>query len=288
MADTAAEDPAPRQRPTLAALDARLAVLERGKPQTPAEKLARQGALIALVLSITTGAYTIYDNFWARPHERKVARAEQDFELVQRTLQQISATNQALAQIPPGTNRAVAQQTMLAALAQKRSQLAIVLPLVDRVADRLTTSDYYILSGEEMTAGDPAASRKFAEAAVTHARNPYERLEALRNRGAAQFISGDPDAGRASFAAAAAAGPGDGLAPNRAVVYGNWAAAEAMSGNCPAVDGLLRHFAADMARVGNPDVQLNISAMVRQQLAGQRRCRWDDALLGGASDTTQP
>ena len=55
-----------------------------------------------------------------------------------------------------------------------------------------------------------------------------------------------------------------------------------------AVDGLLRRFAADMARVGNPDVQLNSSAMVRQQLAGQRACRRDDKLLGGPSDATQP
>jgi len=268
----------PRKAPTLAGLEARLELLEQGKPKTWQEKFTRNGALIALVLSITTGAYTIYDNFWAKPRARIVAQNDADLREVQRGLAEIAAINQSLGSMVT-TNAAARLSITGAASARKRAQLSLIMPLLSKGGVVLDASDYISLSDEIAWTGDTARARALTSAALQHATNDGDRINALSRLGAADFSLGEQAKGREAFKEAARLAASNYFAPIRATLHSWWATAEARNGNCAALPPLLAEFQTAVDAIENVDVRDAAIQQLRFSMKEQRGCPWKDTMV---------
>ncbi len=185
-----ASRPKERRAPQLLSLSERLAALE-GQVEIDRRSVVKRvgawGGLVALVISLITGSFTIYEKFVANPAARRDALVSE----MQTIVARFSSINSKLVEL-----QLEGDLRKLQALSQNANTEKFVLldradTIIRSLGDDFGVGHYIQLAYEHLNFGQSKMAEHYAKRAFTSARNPLLKAEAVRYRGRALFLDGE-------------------------------------------------------------------------------------------------
>src|SRR5262249_30184150 len=264
---------------TLAMLVDRVKQLETA-PLSRREQFDSWAGLIALVLSISTGGFTLYDRIVLQP------QVEQS--------QKLNEFHDAIARINE-INKDLSAQTVMLGVANAEKEL-----LLEKVESTLPTirplvgaPEFAVLAVETMNKGDAATAKLYIESAMGSPHDEAVHVDILRHRGQIYFMTGraaDTATAESSFVEAFQTLRKHkhwGASAERALLLRDWAVAEAYYGDCAHMRDRLQEFVEEIARDDvSVEARKTIRGDLKRELSGQERCSWSvpSSLEGGFAE----
>jgi hypothetical protein len=230
------------------------------------------GSVLALLISILSGGYSIYDNAVVRPSKAQ----EESLGELRQIVGRLSEINWKLIEQSGGDPQR-ARMVQMTASGEKVSLLDRADQIVAAMGPRIGLSEYLTLAYEHLSFGDNATALRYANAAIAVAATPGLKSEAYRYKARALFLPGatqNLEEGRAAFAAGLKVASGGGtLSANNAAatLYVDWLINEAWFGDCARLPPLLEDITRNMTALG-AGVDPAILQMGLTALQNQKRC----------------
>jgi hypothetical protein len=254
----------------------RLEVREKESTKSVLDRLANWGALIALVISIATGAYTLFQESVVKPREKK----QQQFETIVASIetQMQTATSKMLSQKDPIQKLAISA-AVTANVMVLLQQAEVIEPAVQA---GVSASTFMVLGNAELNVDNLESAQKYLRLAAARATDPSMHAEALRLLGRALSMSNTPEglaSARRTYAQAWAIERQfhNFNAPSqRAELLGDEIITEAYFGDCGLLASLIKRFTAEVSGPGIlPEAARALRAKLATNLGNQTRCGWD-------------
>lgn len=226
------------------------------------KRVGAWGGLIALVVAVSTGSFSLYDNLVLRPRQERAASGGELREIVGR----LSEINSRLVEVQLENNLTKLRALSMAANAEKATILARADRIIDNARSEATFPDYITFSYEHSNFGNSERALLYANAALEVAETEQHRGEALRYIARGLFAPGpsqDVDAARGYFNESIATFQGSGVVGSAALVlntYADWVLYEAVLVGCDAGRDVYKRFEQEL--VDMPAPQAVISATI--------------------------
>jgi hypothetical protein len=231
------------------------------------------GSMLALLISILSGGYSIYDNAVVRPSKAQ----EESLGELRQIVSRLSEINWKLIEQWSGDPQR-ARLVQMAANGEKVSLLDRADQIVAAMGPRIGLSEYLTLAYEHLGFGDNLTALRYANAAIGVAATPGLKAEAYRYKARALFMPGptqDLEKGREAFREGleAASGGGTMSASNAAAtIYVDWLYNEASFGDCARLAPLLDEIEQALTSLSTSVEAPAVLQMGLQTLQQQKRC----------------
>lgn len=218
------------------------------------KRLGAWGGLIALVLSVSTGAFSLYDNFVLKPRQERAATGGELRKIVGR----LSEINSRLTEVQLERDLTKLRALSMAANAEKATILARADWIIDNVRSEASFPDFIALSFEHSNFGNSERSLLYANAALEVAETEQFRGEALRYKARALFAPGpvqDIQAARGYFEDSIATFKKSGVVGHPGLVlntYVDWVLFEAVLKGCDAGRNVYKRLEQELIEMPAP------------------------------------
>lgn len=260
-------------------IETRLSQVERrinSDERSASKKISVYGALVALLISILTGSFTLYDNLFLRPSKQLDEAKSEIREVVGR----ITQLNWRLAELDLAGDDQKTYVISRIANGEKLSLLGRADVLIEQNPDIASVSELMVLAAEHLNFGNSREALRYANLAEHSAPPGLLRAEALRYRARALAAPGsqqDLTLGRSVFRRAIEEAGGIQSPLSASVLvnaYGDWIYFELLSGLCDAANDLQTKLLESLRQrqVSEPEYRAtrdNLSLMFSRQT----RCR---------------
>jgi hypothetical protein len=230
------------------------------------------GSLLALLISILSGGYNIYDNAVVRP-----SQAEDDaLGELRQIVGRLSEINWKLIEQWSGDPQR-ARMVQMTANGEKVSLLDRADQIVAALGPRIGLSEYLTLAYEHLGFGDNATALRYANAAIAVAASPGLRAEAYRYKARALFAPGDTqdlDKAREAYREGLKAASGGTMSASNAAatIYVDWLINEAAFGDCARLAPLLDEIEQGLKSLSISAEAPALLQMGLNALQQQKRC----------------
>jgi hypothetical protein len=262
------------------AMGERIAVLESkvaAEERSWARRSTMLGSALALLISILSGGYNIYDNAVLRPSQEQ----EQALGELRQIVARLSEINWKLIDQSDGDPQRV-RVVQMTASGEKVSLLDRADQIIAARGGLVGVSEYLTLAAEHLNFGNNDKAVRYAEAAIASAAGPGMRAEAFRYKARALFAPGETQdlaKARAAFTDGLRTIGGSGTLSSLnlvATLYNDWLVNEAYFGDCARLQPLYLEMQKALAPLqGSADVGA-IMSIGTTALRNQTRCalRW--------------
>lgn len=255
----------------------------QSEKKTLLERLGVWGGLVALLISISTGVFTIYDEAITKPVDEKDKKTQQ-FESI---IASIATLSQELATKTASiTDTAVKQQIGMLYNAQLLVLVRNAESIESQIREQITAPGYLILGNAELALGNIADAQRFLKLASERKTDPSTHAEILRFLGRALAMSNTPEgltSARRAFDESGGIMIGFsqfGAPLQRANLLGDRLIAEAWFGDCNQLPELTTKFLAEVTSPGVlPEAVKALRINLSQNLQNQTRCTWERAAI---------
>lgn len=264
----------------MALLEGRLEVLSealRPKRKTAFELAKDYAGFAALVISLTTGLFTL----WRVTVQEPAARASEHLAAFQQAVRDLSELDSDLAlKLSKARNSDERATFAGVASATRASLLARAEALLPSVQKAVSPTEYLVLSLAAGNAYQFVQSRRYAKSALDLSSTPLERAESLKQIARADFSTGNADdiaeGEDAMNQALDLIGPQPedrGLFLKRLDLLGAYVIFEATTGRCELVSSLFAAFEAEISSGKLNEEESNAwRSLLREQFARLARC----------------
>ncbi len=239
------------------------------------KKVSLYGALIALLVSILTGGFNVYEKVIQAPSRQYLENRAELRGIVGR----ITQINWRLAELGFESDPRKAQNVARIANGEKLALLERATDMVKSDAELASTSNLMVLATEHLNFGNTQDSLSFANQAVLKAESLLLKSESLRHKARAiSSMSTDDsleDARQIYELAVTEAMRSSTIAANSVIanIYGDWALMEMWSGECGLADMRLSDLKGILQKRSAPLVEYQtVAANLEQMRLLQGRC----------------
>lgn len=232
--------------------------------------------LIALAISIVTGSYNIFDQFYFKPEREK----EEALQLLRSIVSRLSDVNWRLVELQLKGNAELIRFVGMVANGEKVSILSKADDIVSAYPHDVGFSEYIVLAQEHLNWGNFERALAYANAAHRAAEGSVFRMEASRYKARALFAPGPQQnigEARQIFSSLAedikahAGYRAPGMLGN---VYEDWIIAEMYFGECARARELYAKLISEYDALGVDDsLKSTMVQAILQIASGQYKCR---------------